>query len=48
MLARFILVFVLSGIDAANEWEDDQQRKSDRNNTRSSGNPFFVVEVNKY
>ena len=47
MLARFILVFVLSGIDAANEWEDYQQRKSDRNN-RSSGNPFFVVEVNKY
>jgi hypothetical protein len=50
MLARFILVFVLSGIDAANEWEDhedDQQRNSDRNN-RSSGNPFFVVEVNKY
>jgi hypothetical protein len=47
MLSRFILVFVHSGIDAANEWEDDQQRKSDRNN-RSSGNPFFVVEVNKY
>ena len=36
MLSRFILVFVHSGIDAANEWEDDQQRKSDRNN-RSSG-----------
>jgi hypothetical protein len=32
----------LSGIDAANEWEDDQQGKSDGNN-RSSGNPFFVV-----
>jgi hypothetical protein len=47
MLAKFILVFVLSGVDVANEWEDDQQRKSDRIN-RSSGNPFFVVEVNKY
>jgi hypothetical protein len=47
MLARFILMFVLFGVDAANEWEDDQQRKSDINN-RSSGNPFFVVEVNKY
>jgi hypothetical protein len=30
MLAGFILVFVLSGIDAANEWYDNQ-RKSDEN-----------------
>lgn len=46
MFAGFIVVFVLSGIDAANEWEDDQQGNGDGNN-RSSGNPFFVVEVNK-
>ncbi len=45
MLAGFILVFVLSGIDAANEWNDNQ-RKSDEN-SRSYGNPFFVVEINK-
>lgn len=46
MLAGFILVFVLSGIDAANKCEGDQQRKDDGNN-RSSGSPFFVVQVNK-